>query len=156
VADELIEALSNEKEWPEKSKCPREAQFHELYAVMGNKKAQDEIRERAEKRSCYILRQYPDACDCMPDGFGAAVPGEACPNNPYTKNAELIDALAQSRSLLEISRYYADLIELNQVDTFEMMPEEYAVIRIMLRERKKEQFEMMQASAASSMIRPGG
>jgi len=118
--------------------------------------AQDGIRERAEKRPCYILRQYPDACDCMPEGFGEAVPGEACPGNPYVKNAELVEALTQSRALMEIARYFADLIELGNIDHESLMPEEYTVIRIMLRERKEEQFKMMQANTASSMVGTGG
>lgn len=53
--------------------CPIEPQFKELYAVLGNREAQDQIRDKhPEVAHCPKLRQEPNACT-------------GCANNPHER-----------------------------------------------------------------------
>lgn len=71
--------------------------------------------------------------------------GSPCPNNPYHRHAELFDELSESASLIEMARYFSDLSEIGCVDVNVTLPEEWTLIRIMLAEKKREQYKAMHA-----------
>lgn len=55
-----------------------------MYQVLGDKSAQDEIREK--NRNCYHcpwLKRKADACESMPDEVDGVKEGDVCPNNVY-------------------------------------------------------------------------
>ena len=156
IADELNRALRNEERWAEKSFCPREAQFHELYQALGNKSRQDEIREEAERRSCYILLRNPGACEALPERIGDIEAGQPCPNNPFQREAKLLAELISQRPLLEIAMYVDDLARMCAIDPDRATPEEWTIMRIMA---QRSEHRRLQAAQSGMMrvvhLRPG-
>lgn len=162
IAEELNRALRNEDRWREANSCPRERQFHELYNVLGDKAAQDKIREQAEHRPCFILRRHPDACECLPEDVGeSGKKGQPCPNNPFAREVGLLAELEEQSALLSVAKYFDDLVGIHGVDPNLSTPEEWTVIRIMMQRREHRQLEAIQEAIQAGMLRvlhvkPGG
>lgn len=53
--------------------------------------------------------------------------------------------IARSRRLLDLARYFADLAELGQFDASSATPEEWTVVHVMLQEKRREQYRIMQS-----------
>jgi hypothetical protein len=78
--------------------CPREESFSAMYAALGDREQQNDIRRRwPDKRHCVYLRKDANACECLPPGIRE---GEVCPNNPYDKHAVAIERLGQLQQVL--------------------------------------------------------
>ena len=153
IAEELLRALRNEEKWAESNFCPREAQFHELYRALGNKKEQDRIREKAERRSCFILCGDASACERLPEDIGEAKQGSPCPNNPFEKEAGLLSELQDQREILRIAAYIDELGRLHAIDPDITTPEEWIVLRIMMQKDKAEQAKMLQSMSLNVVHR---
>ena len=102
--------------------CPLEPQFNELYEVLGDKAAQDEIRKRHPRNPhCPKLRANPKACI-------------GCKNNPY-ENPELLkrtECLEKYGYLLEDGKRLLTLSELGFLrDLDQLTPEAYLLLTIM-------------------------
>jgi len=60
-----------------------------LYAELGNKEAQDEIRSRRPNEShCRWLLRDPSACESLPAGVDGIKAGSVCPHNVYFHHAD--------------------------------------------------------------------
>ncbi len=90
VAESATEALSAWNEANEVEKCVREDSFVGMYAVIGDKTAQDALRTKhPNEHHCRWLQRDPNACDALPSGIDGIEAGVACPHNVYHQQAEL-------------------------------------------------------------------
>ena len=103
-----------------------------MYSALGNKDAQDHIRQITPKeRHCKFLKDTANACECLP--LESPLAGQICPNNPYHKPRfiqikEILDPLA---SLLDDAIYLRGRIVLSCLGSVEdLSHDEYAAALI--------------------------
>lgn len=97
-----MEALRVWNEAGEAEMCPREADFPEIYQLLGDKQAQDDFRAvRQHHHHCRWLERDPNACMALPDDIEGTEPGQICPHNAYHHKAELFEHRAYISDALE-------------------------------------------------------
>lgn len=106
-----------------------EENFKEMYDVLGDREAQEQIREQyPDKVHCSLLKMNPHACD-------------GCPNNPHgeRKKKQKKEVFNTYGQMLErIFRLY-DLLELGLIkDISEVTPLEVDLLRIVGEYRRSE------------------
>jgi hypothetical protein len=157
IADELGAALRKEEAAADKRRCPREPDFEALYAVIGDKDAQDKIRAaNSETRHCSFLESCARACDELPDSAGEEYSGKPCPNNPYDKFADLFAAIDDDAPLFECAHYIGSLVELGLLPGPDLLsPEEFMIATTMRRRQRLEELQAMSLGAVSGMVGGG-
>ena len=115
------------------AKCAREDSFQQLFAAIGDKSAQDEIRaEKPEAKHCGLLEQMPDACmRCPLDGnpFGA----ELKDDQPHEKAIALRAGNEHAQLLEDSLDLYADY-KLGLFDSLALLaltPEESMALKVL-------------------------
>lgn len=100
--------------------CAVEPQFRELFAVLGDKVAQDKIREGATQPGCPLLRHRPSAC-------------RGCDNNPY-ENPKLVERhklISENRRLLTDAFRVWEMSELGFLGGLDdLSPQAFTALRI--------------------------
>lgn len=113
-----------------------EPQFSELYPLLGDKEAQDAVREKhADIRHCAMLRDNPSACI-------------GCPNNPHENEAAMPVELQRALPLIEEGFRLHDLAELGLLEKPSLL--EIHILRLMHQDIV---IERMKAQAAFIAMR---
>lgn len=100
VAESTIEALRAWNDATELEKCPREDSFVEMFQLLGDAEALDEVRKNNKNKShCAWLRKDSSACECLPEGeYGKLEDGTiiqagmVCPHNAYAHHPEVFQS----------------------------------------------------------------
>lgn len=125
--------------------CPEEEDFHELYEVLGDPKAQEAIRQKNEEGlHCTMLKQSATACD-------------GCPNNPFNKNKENRneEILEEWRDTIDRGTELIDLAVLGLIEE-ELSPEEVIIMRSVYHYRKVQDMEFQAEMISSRLLFGGG
>ena len=109
--------------------CPREPDWSELYAILGDKTKQDEIRARnPEARHCKLLLGNPRAC-------------HGCPHNPYGKedHGAGLEILHGNSDAVERALWLEQTNRSGLLSISEMDPAEIEATRIVQEEIERQQ-----------------
>lgn len=132
-----------------------------MYAVLGDRKAQEDIRKsNPDTYHCRFLERHSSKfCECLSFDIEGSEPDEVyrkgtiCPNNPYHIHQELFDDLNAYISLLNRAYYFKTLIELNQAPKVSAMtPEEFVVYAAMNTVSRQEIIESLQMLSVSKLF----
>ena len=148
IAEVLPSALEGLESLDPEAACGREESFAEIFPLMGDKTAQDEIRRKtADLRHCRLLEKRPDAClRCRMN------------SNPYRdRNPQaVLDAIRHSELL-------ADALELelehrmgllDKQDLLALTPEEIVAIQIVRDFRSHKQAKAQAEMIAAVLMQP--
>ena len=163
IAEDLSVVLRNHMDAVEKFKCQREHSFSELFSVIDDKEAQDEIRGRGDNvKHCRWLLKNADACIHFPheiadkDGNVTVRKGDACPNNPIEKYPDVYEMEHTNISVISEVGTYEDMIWLHVLPSIEeLTPAEFAVCSVlrsyMTAEEQKSQMLIRQTDMGSML-----
>ena len=76
-----------------------------------------------DSHHCQWLQESPSACDELPRDIGGAKKGCPCPNNPFVKHADLIEANVDNSIIVQEARRWEALIDLGIIPDLEKLSE---------------------------------
>jgi len=131
-----------------------------MYAVLGDKDAQEEIRLATPKaQHCFFLaRHSPGSCENLPYEVEGLYPGEiylegsVCPNNPYYARKDLWERVGRYARVLEIFETFKGVINVGGSPDLSMLtPEEFVIFKLVRQDIRNEDFTV-QAEMFGSMF----
>ena len=129
--------------------CIREDNFGDMYSVIGDKEAQDEIRLATPKaQHCFLLARHSSgSCNELPYEVQGLYPGEVylegsvCPNNPYYAKKDLWESIDVYAPVLNLFESFRDVINVGgSPDLSDLTPEEFVVFKMVQDEIRSEDF----------------
>lgn len=163
VAESTVEALRTWNDAAELEKCPREENWTELYPILGNADALQEIwRKNKNRTHCSFLRKDSNACECLPsdaDGVPSEYIGKPCPHNAYAQHSQVFanrdgvsDAIERIMRLVNSAEIGVLDTNLDPLTVTELITARVELDRIQS-EKQKREYERSRVEAQANQVR---